>query len=360
MLSALNHHVDTVAMRSPEPSVPDPQLDSVLDRPAWQWWRRALNLPSNEVQTRESAWRRLNEILEDVGKPDFRLPGQVGTGIFGTSLAYLELLDRMNPETPLTVEGVAWNVNRCRQVSETCPFGRLTLGRRVAEFAFDITEVEGIAESKSAGRYFPDVNAFGRDFTEYKGATVDAAGLARMLAHHQIRILDKDRGDNVYLRLWDGRLFLNNAGGSHHFAGAAYISRSISSPVPLSSSLQIYALNEPAVRWLISKFAIFMVPQTCRTGLLVHISTLLGHCYKLPIPGCVGADADLLLIPSDRRLTGTVVATLARAGIPDLVPWLESLLARQAQYQEQARQRFGARVPCLDGDVSRAPSAANK
>ncbi len=360
MLSALNHHVDAVAIQSPVPPVPDPQLDCVLNRPAWPWWRRALNRPSSEVKARGSAWRRLNEILaKEVGEPGFRLPGQVGTGIFGTSLAHLELLERESAQT-LTIKGVAWDVDRCRPVREECPFGRLTHGQRVEEFGFDITEVEGIAESKSAERLFPDVNAFGKDYAEYLGATVDAAGLAHMLSHHQVRILDKHRGDNVHLRLWDGRLFLSNAGGSHHFAGAAYISRSIDSPVPLTSSLQIYALNEPAVKWLISKFVIFMVPETTRTGFLVEISALLGHCYKLPIPGSVCADAVFLLVPNDRRLTGTVVAALARAGIHDSVPWFESLLARQAQYQEQARQRFGARVPCLNGRGWSSLPADNK
>ena len=55
-----------------------------------------------------------------------------------------------------------------------------------------------------------------------------------------------------------------NDGGSHHFAGAAFIARSIGVPVPLSSALEVYALNAEAVQWLTSNFAIFLAEMASR------------------------------------------------------------------------------------------------
>jgi hypothetical protein len=48
--------------------------------------------------------------------------------------------------------------------------------RNVADFAFDITEIDGISNSKPEHRYFASVKDFGLDFSTYKKASVDEAG----------------------------------------------------------------------------------------------------------------------------------------------------------------------------------------
>ena len=125
-------------------------------------------------------------------------------------------------ETGLSLGGVWLTPAGLRSGSLVCPVGSIADVRNVTDFAFDITEIDGISNSKSEHRYFASVKDFGRDFSTYKKASVDEAGLQQMLDHREVRIVQPRTTDRVGMRLWDGRLFLYNAGGSHHFAGCIY------------------------------------------------------------------------------------------------------------------------------------------
>ncbi|WP_408735250.1 DUF6685 family protein [Paraburkholderia caledonica] len=51
------------------------------------------------------------------------------------------------------------------------------------------------------------------------------------------------------------RLFLYNAGGSHHFAGAAYIAGQLRRRVPLRASLEVIELREEVGRSIDSRLS---------------------------------------------------------------------------------------------------------
>lgn len=52
---------------------------------------------------------------------------------------------------------------------------------------------------------------------------ISPAKLAKNLAWDEIRIISHVDHDYFATWAWDGRVFLMNSGGSHHFAAAKYI-----------------------------------------------------------------------------------------------------------------------------------------
>lgn len=327
------------------PAVPS----SILRAADWPWWRRRLNRPPEAARLRIEAWAALHKQLNSHHRspvPDW--PAPVGEGIFGDSIIRVDFLDSFQSDVPLEVEGRVWDGHHLRRVVEVCPDGRLTVRINIASFDFDIVEIDGIGASKSSGRFFPTVHEFGKDFAVYKRAEADREGLARMLAHSEVRIVRRSGSDSVGLRLWDGRLFLCNAGGSHHFAAAAYITKSIGAKVPLNAALEIRTLNEASVNWLLAKFIPLAVATRDSYGLLAPVAKLLGACYELKVPGILCQDAKLLLIPANEAASADVVNIFYAAGFHGLTPWFQSLLTLQARYRDECVQRFGERLQLPD------------
>ncbi|MGP8437915.1 DUF6685 family protein [Paraburkholderia fungorum] len=176
-----------------------------------------------------------------------------GPGIWGTSLRRADFLRDYNDKA-LAVEGLLLTSGGLSGQRLTCPAGSIACARTVDGFEFDITDVDGISNSKSAGRSFNSVDEFGLDFSTYKKCPVDETGLIRMLDHYEVRIARPRTTDRLGMRLWDGRLFLYNAGGSHHFAGAAYIAGQLRRRVPLRAGLEVIELREDVIDWLLSGY----------------------------------------------------------------------------------------------------------
>jgi hypothetical protein len=222
------------------------------------------------------------------------------------------------------------------------PHGALTHALSVDDICFDITEVDGIAASKSSDRPFSSIQAFGANYAAYKGATIDAEGLQDMLSHGEVRIFSPTRGDYLALRLWDGRLFLCNAGGSHHFAAAVYIATQLRQPVPMGARFKCVGLNVKTVQWLLSTFDILVVRSDFRAT--AHVAMLAGSCFELEVPNAVCPGAKLLLLLRDRNEQSGLVEFLKRDGAVDAVPWLSGHLERQLECMNTLRHRFGSRV----------------
>lgn len=319
----------------------------------WPWWRRRLNRPPEAARLHIEAWTALCKQLNSRWRsPVPEWPKPVGEGIFGDSIIRVDFLDSFRSVVPLQIEGRLWDGRQLRRVVEACPYGRLTTRDNIVPFDFDVVEIDGIGASKSSGQFFPTVHEFGRDFAGYKRATIDHQGLVNMLAHGEVRIVHGSGSDSVGLRLWDGRLFLYNAGGSHHFAAAAYIARMIGAKVPLHASLEILTLNEAAVNWLLAKFVPLAVATRDSCGFFVPVAKLLGACYELNVSGVLCEDARLLLIPASEAASVAVVDAFADAGFHSLTPWFRALLALQARHRRECVRRFGDRLKCADAMVT--------
>lgn len=295
----------------------------------WSWWRRWLSNPPLWASRRAVAWRTLT--TEGMA-PTARSRFVRGEGIFFESVARLDAIDLCS----IDVLRYHTDTNRFRPTSISCPHGRLTRSFGRTEIEVDITEIEGISASKSSDRYFESVRAFGQDFAAYLGTSVDAAGLAKMLKHGEIRIIGERRSDFFSLRLWDASLFLANAGGSHHFAAAAYIAGDIGAAVPLRAPLNTHGLNEASVAWLLQRYTPYLVGRSAVANSKAAIAQLVGECGAADLPGCLAEGAAMLLVPTSARDSREVCCLVEKQGAQPLRQWIEASLSRQMQLRSRA------------------------
>ncbi|WP_157643736.1 DUF6685 family protein [Burkholderia ubonensis] len=306
----------------------------------WPWWRRRLGRPPVVDRARISAWIDLQKRIHAIDRGSLPKPLEVrGEGIFGNSIRHVEWLDRWD-DAQFEIDGLVRTSGGLRRSRLACPDGRLAQCRRIDGFEFDITDIEGIGNSKSSDRSFASVRAFGHDFATYDKASVDVAGLSRMLSHREVRILRRDPGDAVGVRLWDGRLFLYNAGGSHHFAGAHYIASEIKMGIPLRARLEVIELRIPAIRWLLAQFIPIAVPRAIANELVRKVALVLGAAYALSIPGGLVQDAELLLIPAVGTPSALVADLFERSGMPAVSDWFDALMQAQRVHGATFSQRF--------------------
>lgn len=324
-----------------------PKQDDLSDVPEvivahsdWSWWRRRLRWPADDLLERAQAWRELVDACARVVPAALDNLDARRSGIFGSSLVLWDHLKGFHGGWQF--EGWAHDAGSgFSHASVTNPCGDLVDSRTVESFRCDIRDVECIFNSRSSGYAFESVHAFGRDYSEFKSAPISEQGLQMMLAHRGIDIFRDDAHDHLDLYLWDGRLILCNADGSHHFAGAAYIATQLERPVPLVARLNIYWLNSAAWRWLMQQYRILHVSSASEYGLRRNVALLAGCCSSMPLPPNVAA-GELVLLPREAPATQAVVDLLAEHGVRDVEGDLNRVLRTQEAVQRICRQRWPA------------------
>jgi len=136
----------------------------------------------------------------------------------------------------------------------------------VPHFSCDITDVDGIGAAKGFPERFAELDAWVENDSPEMIHPMTAETLQRDLDHREIRIFDPEGGDYFVRHAWDGRLFLSNAGGAHHFAAARYLARRLGQKVPLEGKLYSYAFNASAIEELRNEFAMFTIPYDVLFG----------------------------------------------------------------------------------------------
>ncbi len=102
----------------------------------------------------------------------------------------------------------------------------------------DIQDVEGLSNSKSDLWKFSSLDELVKTNSKEMICEITEEKLQWNLEHPEIRILNRAHSLDHFIRhQWDGRLFLENAGGSHHFAAARFIASKLNKPVPLKANL---------------------------------------------------------------------------------------------------------------------------
>ena len=230
--------------------------------------------------------------------------------------------------------------DRFEPLSLDNPFGPLCSSTRLGTLHCDISDVEGISASKSDERFFASVQDFGRDFTKYLGLGVEAASLERMRHHDQSRILHSPPSDGFSWAAWDGRLFLDNAGGSHHFAGASFLAAELKQRIELTGPIYASWLNAGAWRWLTDQYHLFYVQAL--DFMNQPLARLLGHCFVLPLPHGLG-EGSLLLAPRYAPGSARVHQLFAATGHADVTPGILQML----DGQEAQLARLESRLPNL-------------
>lgn len=203
-------------------------------------------------------------------------------------------------------------------------------------WACDITEVNGLFASKSDLTEFRDMDSFVETKSPDYIRDISLDGLRKNLAHDEVRILKENTSDYFAYHNWDGRIFLINSGGSHHFAAARYIAQRLNEPVPLQGQLYRHGINTQAIQSLRSEFDIFVIGGENVNGFSLEFNEAMRH-YKadyyyanLPQPY---TDLQAIFLPRQKERSARVTEILREEGFFDLGQYLQDLSFKGASAQ---------------------------
>ena len=206
----------------------------------------------------------------------------------------------------------------------------------------DLREIDGFAASKSDLHEHRTVEEFAERRCPDWIADVSHAQLQKMLSHDEIRVLHAEHHTDHFSQYgWDGRVFLSNAGGSHHTAAAQYVAKRLQADVPLHAPLRVYTLNEGAVCALIDRYELFSVPDESSFQCAFHDAlesiraTYFWHSMPAPYH-----DQRAILLPRDNARSMAVAKEMRSAGVADLGCHLGELLERQQELRLTRKLRL--------------------
>jgi hypothetical protein len=196
----------------------------------------------------------------------------------------------------------------------------------------DITDVHGFQNSKSNLRDFVSTDDMVESNSPDLIDEITPERLSKNLSHREIRIIHSPGTDYFARHLWDGRLFLMNGGGSHHFAAAKYIASRLGRPVPMRGTLRTYSLNENAIAALRRDYEMLVISNDASVfsdfyeAMRAFRATWLWH--QMPEPY---RHANAILLPKSERRSVRVARLLLDAGVVDLGLFLADLAAQQSR-----------------------------
>lgn len=205
------------------------------------------------------------------------------------------------------------------------------------DWSCDIKEVHGFGSSKSPLDEFMSTD----DLISTRGpeliSDISAEGLHKTLAHSEIRVIHRPGSDYFERADWDGRLFLMNDGGSHHFSAAKFIATRIGEPVPLRAKLRTLSLNESAVDAVREEFEVLVTPSesSFQNQLFNALKSAGATWYMHDMPQQLSQLRALFLPKADAR-SRLVARVMLEAGSPDLGAHLKALSRLKLTKPEQA------------------------
>lgn len=327
-----------------------PSRECLLDVPravaniqSWPAWRRLLLLPDTQALERIDAWRGLVQALALIDPKAINAPfDRSRDGIFGESRSCWNQFTEPVWEKS-EFEGLANGQEGNQEVVLKNPFGPLVMTVSIADFACDISDIEGIENSAFSTYFYESVATFGQKHCRSARVEISKCGLVEMLSHHDIRIINRPGVDSLNIWFWDGRLFLRNSDEACHFAGAAFIAEVIQESVRLQAPIELRWLNEPAWNWLLSRYSVlyqpdqdYFLPRQCLAILLDQVfATELGH-------RCVRQDI-VFMIPKKAVAFPSVIRLLEQHGFQEINREIHRLLRRQ----EENRRKLSRRWPVI-------------
>lgn len=195
------------------------------------------------------------------------------------------------------------------------------------DWTCDIQDVAGLSSSKSDLTSFISLDDMVEADSPEMIDQISEEKLAQNLAFKEIRILHSpDAGDHFVCYQWDGRIFLANNGGSHHFAAARYIAARMGRPVPLVGKLYSYAIDSFAVEGLRREFDMYAIsnkPEICNEFLKSMRSFRAAYYWRyLPMPY---KHAQLILLPKNNKRSVRASTALRDAGVFDVGAYFSTL-----------------------------------
>ena len=220
--------------------------------------------------------------------------------------------------------------------AELCQLLRQITKKEVVEnFKCDLGDVEGLSASKSDLRRYATLRDFALAECHPWCNDHRPEVVRKNLLHHEVRITKSPPFNSDYFvtHAWDGRLFLANAGGSHHFATAWHIAKEINLAVPLQGRLYRYSLRRDVVNDLLRSVRLLAAPAELTENKLWRRA--LQKCdvllaYILPPDPCRGSV--ILAFAARNPRSSAVAETLAMNGAEDLGTRLQFIANSRARW----------------------------
>ncbi|WP_204353781.1 DUF6685 family protein [Salinisphaera orenii] len=216
----------------------------------------------------------------------------------------------------------------CRRICQPLSNLASTTKRRVA---VDIRNIDGLGCSKGPLHKYDCLADFARHECGRELGAADEATLYSALAHREIRIIHQEKpSDHLSFYAWDNRVFLSNAGGSHHFAAAQYLAVIFDRPIVIEATLHETILSEPAIESLRSEFNVFAVHDKAQSECAFMDAMKPSDIpfYWMPLPTRLGQARAIFLPRSDQRAS-RVAAVLRQSGFTDLGVLLLDIAQKQ-------------------------------
>ncbi|MBQ9683116.1 MAG: hypothetical protein IJV35_07610 [Neisseriaceae bacterium] len=198
----------------------------------------------------------------------------------------------------------------------------------------DIQDVVGLSCSKSTLKDFDTLDKMVETNSQEMITPVTVEKLNQNLAHRGIDIIHNKKTSNHFEQhMWDGRVFLMNHDGSHHFAAARYIANRLNIPVSLNGKLNVYSINEQSVISLCDKYEMV----TIKAKYLFRFHEIMRNFrvsylwYDLPRPYIKDYDESsrVVFFPKNQTQSMKITTILKQSNFFDFGKYLYSLIERQ-------------------------------
>ncbi len=208
-------------------------------------------------------------------------------------------------------------------------FGRCEINNN---WTCDIQTIAGFSSSKSELKEFSSLDDMVETNSREMIDALTEEKLCQNLAHNEIRILHREQTlDHFARHLWDGRVFLMNNGGSHHFAAARYIAARIGRQVPLCGALHTYSIDPMAVDSLRTDFDMFVISDNnaaASNGFHDAMRAFRATYFWHPLPRPY-EKVRVILLPKQDIRSAKVSTALRAAELFDLGKYLTSIVKQQ-------------------------------
>ena len=198
--------------------------------------------------------------------------------------------------------------------------------RIVEDWTCDIQQIDGVSASKSNLQCFTTLDEMVETNSREMIEPPTIEKLHANLAHGEIRILQEHSSDYFIQHQWDGRVFLINSGGSHHFAAARYIAKRLGVPVPLRGKLRTYSIHSSAVASLRRDFEMFVVSDDSTLSVAFDdaVRSVKAAYFRRRLPVPYG-DRRAIFLPRTERRAMRVAQAMHATGCFDLGVHLQTL-----------------------------------
>lgn len=217
---------------------------------------------------------------------------------------------------------------------ECAPLLRLGYEMKVERWRCDIQQVDGFACSKSELEKFANMDQMVETNSKELIADITAEGLKKNLSWDEIRIISRADHDHFASWGWDGRIFLMNSGGSHHFAAAKYIAARLCQPVELTGTYKVFGLCEQAITELRREYGMFVLSHDpdAWLGFNEAMARFKATYYWKTLPRPHNHHRYAIFLPLKEQRSALVAKVLRDHNFQDLGAYLAGLAAQSLAF----------------------------